>query len=97
MLTLDGGFLLEGFRATAGGLTVQIQRAALEYPAGLQSEADALVTLRPGPPGWTLTGDVRVERSVYNETISLPALLAARRSRPPASAGETRAGPSGCG
>ena len=84
-LTLDGGFLLEGFAATAGGLTAQIQRAALEYPAGLQSEADALVTLRPGPPGWSLSGDIRIERSVYNETLSLPALLAARRSRPPPS------------
>jgi outer membrane protein assembly complex protein YaeT len=87
ILTLDGGFLLEGFSPAAGGLTAQIQRAAIDYPAGLQSEADALLTLRPGPAGWTLTGDIRVERSVYNETLSLPALIAARRSRPPSAPG----------
>jgi outer membrane protein assembly complex protein YaeT len=80
-LTIDGGFLLEGFTPAAGGLTAQIQRAAIEYPAGLQSEADALVTLRPGTAGWTLTGDVRIERSVYTDTISLPALLASRQAR----------------
>ncbi len=80
-LTLDGGFLLKGVTPESGGLTAQVQRAALEYPEGLQSEADAIVTLRPAPTGWTLTGEVRVERSVYNEPISLPALIAARRSR----------------
>ena len=31
-LTLDGGFLLDGFTPKAGGLTMQVQRAALEYP-----------------------------------------------------------------
>jgi outer membrane protein assembly complex protein YaeT len=87
-LTLDGGFLLEGFTPTSGGLTMQVQGAALEYPEGLQSEADALVTLRPAPTGWTLIGDISVERSVYNETISLAALIAARRGRAPAAAGE---------
>jgi outer membrane protein assembly complex protein YaeT len=43
------------------------------------------VTLRPGPPGWNLSGDIRVERSAYNATLSLPALIAARGSRAPAS------------
>ncbi len=87
-LTLDGGFLLEGFRPASGGLTLVIEGAALEYPAGLQSEADALVTLRPSPTGWSLTGDINVERSVYNETISLPALLAAQRTRAPTAGGD---------
>ena len=83
-LTLDGGFLLDGGRPTAGGLTIQVQRAAFEYPQGLQSEANALVTLRPTDRGWTLEGDVRIERSEYNQTISLAALAAARRTRTPA-------------
>jgi outer membrane protein insertion porin family len=85
-LLVDGGFLLEGYRPTTGGVTVQLERGALEYPEGLQTEASALVTLRPSPTGWSLAGDVLVERSVYNETLSLPALLAARRSRAPTAA-----------
>ena len=87
-LNLDGGFLLEGFVPTRGGLTVVVDGAALEYPEDLQSEADALVTLTPSATGWTLTGDINVERSVYNETISLPALIAARRGRVPVAPGE---------
>lgn len=81
-LTLDGGFLLDGFTPGSGGLTIQVQRAAIEYPDGLQSEANAILTLQPRPGGWTLTGDVRVERSVYSQTLSLPAVIAARRTRP---------------
>ncbi|MGH9201556.1 MAG: translocation/assembly module TamB domain-containing protein, partial [Vicinamibacterales bacterium] len=88
LLTLDGGFLLEGFVPNRGGLTIVVDNAALEYPEDLQSEADALVTLTPGPTGWTLTGDINVERSVYNEPISLPALIAARRSRVVTAPGE---------
>ena len=87
-LALDGGFLLEGFTPTTGGLTIVVDGAALEYPAGLQSEVDALVTLLPSPTGWTLTGDINVERSAYTEPISLPALMAARRTRVPSPAGE---------
>ena len=86
-LSLDGGFLLDGFTPASGGLTIVIEGAALEYPAGLQSEANALVTLRPAPTGWSLTGDVNVVRSAYNDTLSLPALLAAQRARPPAVGG----------
>ena len=88
LLTLDGGFLLEGFTPGRGGLTVVVDSAALEYPASLQSEVDALITLAPGPTGWTLTGDINVERSVYNEPISLPSLIAARRGRAPTAARE---------
>jgi outer membrane protein assembly complex protein YaeT len=87
-LTLDGGLLLEGFAPGRGGLTVVIDGAALEYPTGLQSEADAIVTLAPSPTGWTLTGDINIERSTYTETISLPALIAARRARIPAPRGD---------
>src|SRR5690606_32260603 len=70
-LVLDGGFLLDGFAPVSGGLTVSVERAALEYPEGLQSEANALVTLRPGPTGWSLLGDVSIERSAYTEPISI--------------------------
>jgi len=87
-LTLDGGFLLDGFTVKAGGLTAQLQRAALEYPAGLQSEVNALVTLRPAENGWTLEGDVRIERSQFTQTISVAAMLAARRTRVPAARGQ---------
>jgi outer membrane protein assembly complex protein YaeT len=82
-VTLDGGFLLEGFRAARGALVFVIERAAVEYPQGLQSEANAILTLRPGPPDWSLTGEISVERSAYTQPISVAALLAARRSRPP--------------
>lgn len=87
-LQLDGGFLLEGFAPASGGLTVVIERAALEYPEGLQSEASALVTLRPGPTGWSLLGDVVIERSAYTEPISIAGLIAARGLRAPAVAGD---------
>jgi outer membrane protein assembly complex protein YaeT len=87
-LQLDGGFLLEGFAPVTGGLTIVVERAAVEYPQGLQSEANALVTLRPGPTGWSLTGDVVVERSAYTENISIAGLVAARGSRTPTPAGD---------
>ena len=82
-LTLDGGFLLEGFKPLRGGLVFIVERAAVEYPAGLQSEANALLTLAPGPQSWSLTGEVSIERSAYTQPLSIAALLAARRSRPP--------------
>jgi outer membrane protein assembly complex protein YaeT len=82
-LVVEGGFLLTGARATGGALTVQVLRAALEYPQGLQSESDALLTLRPEETGWNLTGDVIVDRSVFNEPISIAALAAARQTRAP--------------
>lgn len=82
-LTLDGGFLLEGFRPARGALAIILERAAIEYPQGLQSEANAIVTLRPGPPAWSLTGEVSVERSAYAQPISVAALIAARGMRAP--------------
>ena len=87
-LQLDGGFLLEGFTPTSGGLTVVVERAALEYPQGLQSEANAIVTLRPGPTGWSLLGDIIVERSAYTSPISIAGLIAARGMRAPAAGGD---------
>jgi outer membrane protein assembly complex protein YaeT len=85
-LLLDGGFLLEGFAPASGGLTIVVERAALEYPQGLQSEANALVTLRPGPTGWSLLGDISVERSAYTAPISIAGLIATRGMRAPTAA-----------
>jgi outer membrane protein assembly complex protein YaeT len=82
-LTLDGGFVLEGFRPARGSLVVVVERAAVEYPEGLQSEANAIVSLVPGPTGWSLTGEVSVERSAYTRPISVAGLIAARRTRVP--------------
>ena len=87
-LVLDGGFLLSGARAVGGALTLQVQGAALEYPRGLQSESDALLIIRPDATGWSLTGDVIVARSVFNEPISIAALAAARQTRPPRPPGQ---------
>jgi outer membrane protein insertion porin family len=87
-LQLDGGFLLKGFTPAAGGLVIVVDRAALEYPNGLQSEANAIVTLQPGEPAWSLTGQVSVERSAYTDPISIAALLANRGTRAPAADGE---------
>jgi outer membrane protein insertion porin family len=87
-LQLDGGFLLEGFTPASGGLVMVIERAALEYPEGLQSEANAIVTLRPGAPAWSLTGEISVERSAYTDPISVAALIAARGTRAPVAGGE---------
>jgi outer membrane protein insertion porin family len=82
-LQLDGGFLLDGFRPASGGLVIAVERAALEYPDGLQSEANAIVTLRPGETAWSLTGEVSIERSAYTDPISVAALLATRATRAP--------------
>jgi outer membrane protein insertion porin family len=87
-LQLDGGFLLEGFTPASGGLVMVIERAALEYPDGLQSEANAIVTLRPGEPAWNLTGEISVERSAYTDPISVAALIAARGTRAPVAGGD---------
>jgi outer membrane protein assembly complex protein YaeT len=89
-LVLDGGFLLSGARPVGGALTMQMQGAALEYPRGLQSESDALLILRPDDTGWSLTGDVIVARSVFNQPISIAALAAARQTRAPKPPGEPR-------
>lgn len=89
-LVLDGGFLLAGVRPVGGALTMQMQGAALEYPRGLQSESDALIILRPEADRWTLTGDVIVARSVFNEPISIAALAASRQTRAPRPPGEQR-------
>ncbi len=82
-LRLDGqlGFSEDG--ENTGQLIVELGQVALEYPEGLQSEVDGLLTFAPRGQDWQLGGDVRIARSSYRENISLPALAAARRTRPP--------------
>ncbi|MGQ0734969.1 MAG: translocation/assembly module TamB domain-containing protein, partial [Acidobacteriota bacterium] len=87
-VVLDGSFLLDGFTPVEGGLSAVLEQIALDYPMGLQSETTALVTIRPGPSGWSLTGDVRIERSVFNETLSLAAIVAGGGASAPSVAGE---------
>ena len=87
-LQLDGGFLLKGFTPAAGGLVIVVDGAALEYPEGLQSEANAIVSLQPGESGWSLTGEVSVERSAYTEPISIAGLIARQGTRAPVADGE---------
>src|SRR5690606_28543943 len=53
---------------------VQVQGAAIEYPRGLRSEVDALITYEAGEASSLLTGDVRILQSAYTEPLSLAAL-----------------------
>ena len=97
-LTLDGGFLLEGFTPT--------RRRAHRAGAARRARVSRWTAERSRPrssrcvratPGWTLEGDVRVERSVYSQTISLAgASSAQRRGRAPVANGAARAGSISC-
>ena len=53
---------------------------AVEYPTGLRSEVDALVTYDVGGPTPVLSGDVRVQRSAYTQPLSLAALARANNA-----------------
>lgn len=90
-LTLDGRLRLDGMSVAGGSLVAQLQQVAMELPEGLQSEVSALLTLSPSEDDWVLGGDVRIERSAYTDPISIAAIAAARRSRPPVAS----SGPSG--
>ncbi len=59
-LLMDGRLQLSGLELSGGLLNVQAQGVAMEYPRGLRSEINALLTFRPDPRTPTLTGDVRV-------------------------------------
>ncbi len=80
-MVLVGGLVHSGFELTGGTMVLQLQGAAIEYPEGLQSEADALLQFSPGPGDPRLFGDVRILRSGYLAPISLPALVAANRAQ----------------
>lgn len=80
-LVIVGGLTHSAFELTGGTVILQVQGAALEYPQGLQSEADALLQFVPGPGAPRLFGDVRILRSGYLSPISLPAIIAANRAQ----------------
>ena len=79
-LTIDGGFVLNGTELVDGDVYVQAAGMAIEYPTGLRSEVDALVTYDVGGPTPVLSGDVRVQRSAYTQPLSLAALARASNS-----------------
>jgi outer membrane protein assembly factor BamA/autotransporter translocation and assembly factor TamB len=73
-LTIDGGFLLRGTAIADGEVYVQAAGLAVEYPAGLRSEVDALLIYNVKAATPVLSGDVRVQRAAYTQPISLAAL-----------------------
>lgn len=82
-LVTDGGVVLKGTEIVDAEIAVQVQGMAVEYPRGLRSEVDALVTYSIEDAGPILTGDVRVLRSSYSEPISLAALARASTTTGP--------------
>jgi autotransporter translocation and assembly factor TamB len=76
-LVTDGGVVLKGTEIADAEIAVQVQGMAVEFPRGLRSEVDALVTYSIEDAGPQLVGDVRVLRSSYTEPISLAALARA--------------------
>lgn len=74
LLTIDGGVVLEGTTIADGDFYVQASGVAVEFPEGLRSEIDALLTYDMGEDTPLLSGDVRIQRSSFTEAISLAAL-----------------------
>ena len=85
---LDGSLQVAGVDAIEGTVSIQAQGVAIELLNGLRSEIDALVTFRPDPKGPSITGDIRVVQSSYDETITIASL--ARRARTPVSPTQQR-------
>ncbi|MEZ5291525.1 MAG: translocation/assembly module TamB domain-containing protein [Vicinamibacterales bacterium] len=79
---LGGAARVLGVEEPTGQFVLQVRGVAVEYPANVNSEVDALLTFVPGPGEPTLRGDVRVLRGAYRATISLPALVAFNGTRP---------------
>lgn len=75
-LEASGAVTMTGLAVTGGELTFQARGVAVEYPSNVDSEVDALLTLTPSATAPVLRGDVRVLRSSYRATISVPALVA---------------------
>jgi autotransporter translocation and assembly factor TamB len=73
-LVVDGGLVIDGPTIASGEIYVQASGMAVEYPRGLRSEIDALLTYDLGGAAPGLTGDVRVQRSAYTSAVSLAAL-----------------------
>ena len=76
-VAVDGGVVLQGTSISAGEFYLQASAVAVEYPRGLRSEVDALLTYNMSGATPMLSGDVRVQRSAYTDPISLAALARA--------------------
>lgn len=86
-IRFDGRLGLPGRERQANGqVTVEVSQVAMEFPQGLLSELDGLITFGPREKEWVLGGDVRISRSSYRRNLSLPALAASRRTRAPIAA-----------
>ncbi len=80
-VAIGGSVEIDGRELSGGAIFINAEGVALEFPRGLRSEIDGLVTFVPDPKSPTVTGDIRVQRSAYTDTISLAAL--ARRTAAP--------------
>ncbi|MEP7117717.1 MAG: translocation/assembly module TamB domain-containing protein, partial [Acidobacteriota bacterium] len=79
-LEANGALRITGADVLTGDVTFQLRGVAIEYPRNVDSEIDALLSFTPGPAAPLLRGDVRVLRSSYRATISVPALVAFNRN-----------------
>lgn len=80
-----GELVIEGTDLAGGSLTLSAGGAAVEFPAGLRSEVDALLTFVPDRRTPTLSGEVQVRQGAYTETLTLADL--ARQATAPAAPG----------
>ncbi len=76
----SGTVQFSGVAAMTGEIVLQARGVAVEYPENVDSEVDALLTYVVASPP-LLRGDVRILRSAYRATISLPALVAFNATR----------------
>ncbi len=76
----SGAVRFTGVDVMTGEIALQARGVAVEYPENVDSEIDALFTYVVGASP-ILRGDVRILRSAYRATISLPALVAFNATR----------------
>ncbi|MCC6989618.1 MAG: translocation/assembly module TamB domain-containing protein, partial [Acidobacteria bacterium] len=79
-LEASGSVRYAGVDVMDGEIVFQARGVAVEYPDNVDSEIDALLTYVVGAAP-ILRGDVRILRSAYRATISLPALVAFNATR----------------
>lgn len=76
----SGSVRFTGVDVMTGDIVLQARGVAIEYPQNVDSEIDALLTYAVGASP-ILRGDVRILRSAYRATISIPALVAFNATR----------------
>jgi outer membrane protein assembly factor BamA/autotransporter translocation and assembly factor TamB len=65
----EAGISAEGLREAA--ISMKLNRTALDYPKGLQSEVSAELMLSGAAPTFTLSGNVDVLDAIYQEDLQL--------------------------